>query len=162
MHSICNRGASMGSDRSLIALSISGSLSFCLCLQPLCVTSDRENVLENYCLLDGIADNCQVPESQERRQPLLSQLHCTVTLLALLFFSRPRHPLIITKLYLLFEGGPVIKAAAAPDATPASTSHSDSDRSWLSIRNEKPRAFKPEPVTTSKGPGPPFFRKELK
>lgn len=112
--SVCHLGLSRGSNRSSNYLKyILLSLFHSLYLQPLCVTSDRENVLENYCLLDGIADNCRVPEPQGRRRPLLSKLHRSMTVLAplfLFFFLSPHHPLIITKAYLLFEGGPLIKA----------------------------------------------------
>lgn len=136
IHFTCHHGPSMGSNSSLIALSISGSPFFSLCFQPLCVTSDRENVLESYYLLDGITDKCWIPEPRE--------LHAT---------------LIITKPFLLFEGGQVIKAAAASNATPASTSHSD--RIWVSISQREVERLNPN-LPLQRGPRTSFFRKELK
>ncbi len=141
IHAIFHHGPSMGSNRSLIALSISTTLFFSLCIQRLCVTSDRENVLENYCLLDGSRWQLQSPWTSGAKAvaPLTITLLCDTSSSSLFF--PPRHPLIITKPYLLFEGGPMIKAAAAPDATPASTSHSHSDRSWHSISYRESKGF---------------------
>lgn len=112
---MCHHAPSMGSNRTLIALSISGCLFFsCSALGPFVSPhTERKRSKMTVCWMASQMNT--VPEARERRQPVLSQLHCCVTLPALLFFFFPL--LIITKPHQLFEGGPLIKVVAAPDAT---------------------------------------------
>lgn len=135
IHYICHHRTSMGSNWSVIALSVSGSLFLSLPSAPLCHLRQTECASK---LLSAGWHCWQLPS------PEPSQLHCSVTL-PLPFFPLC-HPLIITKPYLLYEGDRVIKATATPDATPAPCL-------WEKL------TFKSEPAATSKSPGLPFFQR---